>query len=107
MPREPSESDPREQRLDALLAAYLGAGAAGQAPDRQELIARHPELAAGLAAFFADQDRVHQLAAPLRPVLPKPTLAPTLDVSVTAALSPGARVRYFGDYELVEEIARG
>jgi WD40 repeat protein/tetratricopeptide (TPR) repeat protein len=100
-----------EQRLHEILAAYLGAAEAGQAPDRQELLARHPDLAAELTAFFADHDRLQQLAAPLRPVaevVAPPTEAPTLGLendSPTAA--PLGTIRYFGDYELLEEIARG
>jgi WD40 repeat protein len=98
-----------EDRLNEILAAFLRAAEAGQAPDRHELLARHPDLAAELAAFFADHDRLHQLAAPLRPAgepLP-PAEAPTLGRENGSATTPLGMVRYFGDYELLEEIARG
>jgi WD40 repeat protein/serine/threonine protein kinase/tetratricopeptide (TPR) repeat protein len=64
-PIDPAE---RERRLDEALGAHLEAVAAAQNPDRQALIARHPELAGELAAFFADYDRLHRLAQPLLPV---------------------------------------
>jgi hypothetical protein len=83
----PSDAGTREQRLHDVLAAYLEAVRAGQVPDRQELLARHPDLAGELQAFFADHDRLRQLAAP--------------------ADGPGGTVRYFGDYELLERIAEG
>jgi serine/threonine-protein kinase len=78
-------SDVREGRVNAVIAAYLDAEAAGQAPGRAALLAEHPELAAELTAFFADHDRVRRLAPP----------------------AAHGSVRYFGDYELLEEIARG
>lgn len=56
MTGEPSD---REQRLDAILAAYLEAADAGQAPDGAQLLRQHPEFAAELAAFFADQAVPH------------------------------------------------
>jgi hypothetical protein len=49
MADQPRDSDSRERRVDELIAAYLEADAAGRAPDRRELLARHPELAAELA----------------------------------------------------------
>src|SRR5262245_27844418 len=74
------------ERLQEVIAAYLQAVDAGEAPDRGALLARHPDLADDLRAFFADHDSVRQLAGP-PPV--------------------GGRVRYFGDYELLDEVARG
>src|SRR5262249_25986945 len=66
----------RERRLDEVLGGYLAAAAAGRGSDRPELIAAHPELAAELAAFFADYDRLHPLAPPLPPVAPAPAAHP-------------------------------
>jgi len=86
-------SDPR---LNDILAGYLQAVDAGQAPDRQRLLDDHPDLAASLRAFFADHDRMRRAAEP-------PTLAPG---EVPAIAAPLGTLRYFGDYELLEEIAR-
>jgi len=117
---EKSES---ERRLDELVTAYLKAVEAGEKPNREEWLARHPDLAGELAAFLDGQDQVDQLARSLRsptPITePEAWEAPTLPPNEPAAhQSPsptggegGVRglgvVRYFGDYELLEELARG
>jgi hypothetical protein len=71
-------------------------------PDREVLLARHPDLADQLRAFFADYDRLDRQAADLR-LSADPNR--TTDLPTPAGDLP--RVRYFGDYELLEVIARG
>jgi WD40 repeat protein len=98
----------REQRVQAVLLAFLQARDAGREPDREELLQAHPDLADDLRAFFADEDRLARLARSLRPQAgPAPAGPETIGAEdATAAPSPQT-VRYFGDYELLEEIARG
>jgi eukaryotic-like serine/threonine-protein kinase len=82
--------------LDAVIADYLQQVEAGVVPDREALLLRHPDLADRLREFFADYDRVDRQAADLRL---------SHDPHRDADMPP--RVRYFGDYELLEEVARG
>jgi hypothetical protein len=63
---QPTQPDPRTERVDEVILAYLEAADAGRAPDPSEVLARHPDLADELRAFFDDHDRVHRLAGPLR-----------------------------------------
>jgi serine/threonine-protein kinase len=92
MPDATTLTPDQEALLDEVLAGYLSAARSGAAPSRDDLLARHPELAGPLAEFFADQDRLTRLAAPFRSLRPAP------------ALPAGARV---GGYELLGELARG
>src|SRR5579871_1080245 len=116
MKSEGNETPSREQRLQEVLVACVEATEKGQAVDRQELLARYPEFVTELTEFFANRDRVELLAEPLRALAPAvpgqaasdqdaPTLAPT--PSAESVPQPGTKVRYFGDYELLQEIARG
>src|SRR6266496_2865697 len=62
---EPAPSPDRERVLDEILAVYLESEERGEKPSRAEFLARHPELADELTAFFADQDRFGSLVSPL------------------------------------------
>jgi serine/threonine protein kinase len=84
-------SGSHEARLDALLAQYVEAVEAGGSPDRQALLDQNPDLAADLREFFANRDEIQQAVGDVR--------------QRPAGALP--RLRYFGDYELLEEIARG
>ncbi len=89
-------------RLGEVIAQYLQAIESGQRPDRQALLDGYPELAAELSAYFADLDRMDRLAGPLK--LADPNTTTGLDGETPESLPT---VRYFGDYELEQEIARG
>ena len=56
-----------EQKLNGILAAYLEAQRLGRAPQRDDLLRQHPDLADELQSFFADQDRFRHLAEPIAP----------------------------------------
>jgi serine/threonine protein kinase/WD40 repeat protein len=94
----------RERLLDEVVTAYVKAVDAGAAPDRAELLARHPDLADDLAAFFAAESQVKRAAVPLRPPAAEP---PTMGPSEPPPTGPGTRVEYFGDYHLLAEVGRG
>jgi serine/threonine-protein kinase len=84
-------------RLDEVLADYLKAQAAasgrgGAGPDRQEWLARHPDLAPALQDFFVDFDHVHGVTAPLRHVLNP---------------APERRGQNIGSYRVLDEIGAG
>src|SRR4051812_15570776 len=94
----------REQRLDDAIAAYLEAVDAGARPEPADWLARFPDLAADLARFFGEQDRVHTLLGGPAPGPPIDT--PPRDPAAPAP-NAAAAPRCFGAYELQEEIARG
>src|SRR5262245_43467066 len=93
----------REELLDEVITDYLRACESGVRADPGEWVARHPEIADELRAFFAQQARVERLAAPLRPAA---AAEATLGPGEARDAGPGV-LRYFGDYEVLEEIARG
>jgi len=92
MTSSPETTPPGERRLDEVIADYLEAAEAGRAPGRDEWLLRHPDLADDLRAFLADREGFLRAAG---------------ELAAPAASSPLGTVRYFGDYELLEEIARG
>ncbi len=119
----PNESSPsRDSRLERVIAEYLQQVEEGHAPSQDDLLQAHPELADSLKAFFADHRRMRDLAALPDLAQDDATLPPSSSPADSgnadddATISPtrradapavGTRVRYFGDYELLEEIARG
>jgi WD40 repeat protein len=101
----PESPSAREERVNQVIADHLEGVHDGRAGDRQELLARHPDLARELAAFFADQDRFAQAAGQLEPPAARPLH--TVGPEPEPATHPLDRARPFGDYELLAEITRG
>jgi serine/threonine-protein kinase len=87
----------RPSRADEVIVEYDEARRRGEALSPEELIARHPDCAAELEAFFADQallaDRLGSISCALG--------------SAALKRSPLESVRVFGGYELIEELGRG
>ena len=98
-------SDDRQSKLERVLADYLHSVEQRQPLDRSALIAAHPDLANDLQSFFHNHDSIGRLAVPLNAAAAEaPTITGMLDLEPVQA---GMVVRYFGDYELLDEIARG
>src|SRR6516162_3540090 len=108
---DPNASNaPAADPLDPIIADYVQQVEAGAVPDREALLAAHPDLADRLRAFFADYDRLDRQAAELRLSADPNRTADAVAASRQLAGAGSAelpRVRYFGDYELLEVIARG
>src|SRR5579864_8343648 len=98
-PTERLPDDTPCNQLDDIIADYLDAVESGTAPARAELLAAHPDLAGELADFFADQDRLEAVVAPL-----VGRSSGHGRRSVTVSVQPGQRI---GRYELLEELGRG
>jgi len=126
---EPDVASAREERLRQVIALFLDAVAAGEHPDRGQLLADDSELADDLQEFFRDHDRVQQMAAAWLSEVPPsqretcsqsasprgsddPTIGYDDGIAGTktparAPSSDGSVAERFGDYELLEEIGRG
>jgi serine/threonine protein kinase/Flp pilus assembly protein TadD len=107
MGANPSEAVSREQHLDEVLFAYLRAVESGQAPDRQELLARYPELAPELTEFFAEQERFDRVVAPLRGLAQQVAGGSGGDGVAPTAAEAGVVTGVLGDFRIIREVGRG
>ena len=94
---KPDDDADRDQLLEAVIADYIRADETGLAPDRREILERHPELADELRQFFGQRDRMNQMVEPIR----------GFGDALAQAVRPGQKLNYVGNYELLTEIARG
>ena len=112
MSTEPGEVSVQEQRVNEAIADYLQAAEAGREPDRAEFLAAHADVASELVAFLDDRAKFRKAVEPLPAPAPAKAAAPEAGITVDSNVSPRpvnghTVVHYFGDYELLEEIARG
>jgi serine/threonine-protein kinase len=102
------ESNSRAERVNEAIAEYLEAVDAGRVPDAKAFLAAHSEIATDLQAFLSDRQQFAALAQGIAPPIAEaPTVPPSESSTEIAPLGSLRTVRYFGDYELLEEIARG
>lgn len=102
---EPESSG--DDLLDRLVAEFLADVEAGRTPDRARILKEHSPVADELKQFFENHDRMTNAAdADLSPMPAQRTYVPNSSAELNTP-PPGAVLRYFGDYELLEEIDRG
>ncbi|MFO0897441.1 MAG: WD40 repeat domain-containing serine/threonine-protein kinase [Pirellulales bacterium] len=104
MPNDCAASGDRDRSLEEVLADYLRAEETGVQPDPEALVAEHPDLADELRSFFRNRAALGRLIEPLQTQLWQNESAYSGDAKGEAPLE---RLRYFGDYELLEELGRG
>ena len=109
----PDPDSAREDRLDAVIAEYLQAAESGQTPDREAFLCKHADLADELAEFLDDREHFGQAAscivgapAAFEDTRPHGGILSTGEPK-SATTHAGSMPRRVGDYELLEEIARG
>ncbi len=89
--------------IDQIIAGYLQQVDAGQTPDRQVVLDQHAHLATELQEFLDDLDRFTE--GPLAELETESREAANDNSPTSDSELP--RLRYFGEYELIREIARG
>ncbi len=93
-PLPPLPDSSRQEKLGQILAEHLQLVEKGVPHDREELVASHPDLADDLRAFFRNRDLMDRAEAPTV-------------VGPAGGTVAGETIHYFGDYEVLAEIARG
>ena len=94
---QPEHDNLQHERLDSIIADFIRLSEAGGSPDRLALLRQHPEFANELKQFFAQRDRMNRLVDPIR----------EFGDDLYKSIGPGKHLSYVGNYELLEEVARG
>jgi WD40 repeat protein len=100
VPEEPENAD--DDQLTAAIEEYYRWVERHPGVDRRVFLVAHPDLAEELNDFFATLDEMDRLAK----TAPH-SAAGRFAVPRAAVEEPLQTVRYFGDYELLAEVARG
>lgn len=109
------DSQSGNERLDAIIAAYYMAKDRGERIDRSAFLAAHPEFKRELESFFADHDCLAEVAQEDGAPAPEIPLRGSNHATNThhegrasePLLRSGSRVKYIGEYEVLEVIGAG
>jgi serine/threonine protein kinase/WD40 repeat protein len=97
-------SETHRSKFDLILAEVLRFEESGEARTTEEWCKRHPDHEDALREFFANREQLG-LTRVFGHVADTPTLPG--DSSDEDLPGPGDSLQYFGDYEIVKELARG
>lgn len=92
----------RDTQIDSAIADYYRQLESGTIPDRASFLNQHRDIRGELESFLHNKTIFDRLAGTPSVSSEAATIAPS-----TAADESLGSLRYFGDYELLEEIARG
>ncbi|MEQ8788013.1 MAG: protein kinase [Pirellulaceae bacterium] len=111
---QPSHDELEDAEFQQLLISCLEALERGESIDRGELLRRNPRYASLIDEFLGDRESLERLAGELRDSLSRPAKPSDGLVDETLDSSPkvngfalGESIRYIGEFEILEEIARG
>ena len=110
MAQPPISESEREARLNQIVADYLRALDTGGKPDPETILRNHPDLNPELKEFFAEHDHVDQWAEPLRKSAQADSSESSGPATAGAGVGPLSEQpagQSFGDYKILEELARG
>jgi hypothetical protein len=104
MSESSSERSPRERQIDALILEYEQAAEQGRPLNPEVFLKRHAEFAGELREYIENVGHFREVVQPFPSVLEE-----TEPVSGSAPrdLRSGMNMRYFGDYEILEELGHG
>ena len=119
MAHDESSDETIHPRVDRIIAEYLEAEASGQPPNIKKLLTAYPDLAGPLQSFFANHDWMKKASPGDSSDVSDQKQTHPADVETTTGYTgSGTEIvcgeiitrplpMRFGDYELLEEIARG
>lgn len=90
-----NEPDRSNVSLEDVLAELIRRAESGQTIDKSEYLTRYPQWSDELTEFLAGRAQLERFAAQIE------------GAAATALATPGTRIRYIGDYELLERIGQG
>ena len=104
MSESESQRSPRERQVDALIAEYYQSVERGEPLDQAAFLAAHPDFAVELREFLGDVGQWGDLVRPADTDLAETRIQSPLE---GPPLVPGTKIRYFGEYELLEQVGMG
>lgn len=101
-----------DPQFQSLLVACLESLERGETIDRDALADDYPKYAAQVGQFLDDRERLKRVASAFGGIEPSPVTTAAFEKTMPVSGAPdefsaGDKIRYIGEYEILDEIARG